>query len=213
MFEWLSSLSSRTTVGISQATRRALPLTKHVIPCGVAADTFMPNNQKTEWPSLLFMGDLKSRKQGDYLIDLFNNCIIKKYPECKLTIIGPESCQGKNIIHLKQIPESRLIEEYQKAWIYCLPSSYEGFGVPAIEAMACGTVVIAIASHGVKEVITHENDGYIVNKSNYASSLLRLIAQTDLRNTLGVQGRETATKKFNISIIAEQYEKLYQNAI
>ena len=50
-------------------------------------------------------------------------------------------------------PLERLIELYQQAWLFCLPSSYEGFGVPYIEAMSCGTPVVATPNAGAREVL------------------------------------------------------------
>jgi glycosyltransferase involved in cell wall biosynthesis len=207
--EWISCLNYGIYTGISRATCKALPLVKTVVPCGVPCDTFKPGNEKTEYPSILFIGDLGSRKRGDYLVKLFNNDIIKKYPECRLTIVGPEKCEGKNIRNLSTISERELISEYQKAWIYCMPSSYEGFGVPAIEAMACGTAVVAVDNQGIREIITHNNNGLISDYANLSYSITKVLSNKNLRERLENNGRETVLQKYDIKNIAAKYEELY----
>lgn len=49
---------------------------------------------------------------------------------------------------LGKVSLERLTEFYRRAWLFCLPSSYEGFGVPYIEAMASGTAVVATRIRG-----------------------------------------------------------------
>ncbi len=62
--------------------------------------------------------------------------------------------RGEGIVNLgKKVPFEKLCELYQRAWILCLPSTYEGFGVPYIEAMASGTVAVASPNPGAKEIL------------------------------------------------------------
>lgn len=209
LFEWISCFNFGIKVGISKATCKALPLVNKVIPCGVPLDLFKPGKHKTDRPSILFLGDLGGRKRGDFLINLFNNNIINKYPDCRLTIVGPEPCEGENIRYLSKVSEDDLISEYQKAWIYCMPSSYEGFGVPAIESMACGTAVVACNNQGIKEIIKPQYNGIISNDNDLADIMNRLISDNMLREKLVQGGRETVAREYDIKSIAARYEELY----
>jgi len=213
LFEWISCVRRGVTVGISKATTRALPLIQQVIPCGVPLNTFTVASRKTDNPSILFLGDLRSRKRGDYLIPLFTNDIIKRYPDCTLTVVGPEPCAGRNIIYAGKLSEVSLIEKYQESWVYCMPSSYEGFGVPAIEAMACGTAVVAVDNPGVREIIRSDYNGLRVDASLLTEGLCRVLGDDNLRKTLEKNGRTVVEKMFDIRLIAEKYEQLYRSIL
>ena len=210
LFEWLSCLNQGIKVGISKATCTALPMVSTVIPCGVPLNLYTPSNGKTEYPSILFVGDLGSRKRGDLLVTLFNNDIIKKYPDCRLTVVGPEPCSGENIRYLGHISEEELIAEYRKAWLYCMPSSYEGFGVPAIEAMACGSVVVACDNRGIREIIENNRNGMITDDANLSYTIRRLLSDDTLRDRLVGGGIETVKKDYDIDSVAARYEELYR---
>ena len=209
-FEWLSCFRPSLKVGISTATKRALPLIKKVIPCGVPLDRYTPSDKKSEKPTILFIGDLNSRKRGKYLLKIFNNDILKKHRECVLFVVGPEPCYGTNVKYLGTLSEDALIKEYQKAWVYCMASSYEGFGVPAIEAMASGTAVVAVQNPGIKEIIDHNYNGLLLKNSDFSMGIDRIIRDGNVRKTLEKNGRSTVEKKFDIKIIAAEYESLYK---
>ncbi len=209
LFEWISIFKKGYSVGISKATRRALPLIRQVIHCGVPEMTFKPDNIKTDHPSILFIGDLNSRKRGSLLLDVFKNKILPQFPNCTLSIVGPEKCSGKNIKYLGQIDESLLTEEYQKSWIYCMPSSYEGFGVPVIEAMACNTAVITTNNAATKEIVKNNINGIISTPKKLASDIITVINDSNLYNKITKEGLNTFRQEFTIRKTADLYETLY----
>jgi phosphatidylinositol alpha-mannosyltransferase len=211
--EWISTLRQGTLVAISRATEYALPLVRHVIPCGIPLDRFCPDpSQKSTYPSILFIGDFKSRKRGALLLEIFTRDILASYPDCRLTVIGPESVSAHNVTCRSAVREQELIEEYRRAWVYCLPSSYEGFGVPAIEAMACGTAVVACQNSGTREVINHGKTGLICKPGILGATIKRLIADTAMRNAIVEEGL-TRARDFAMVTIARRYEELYNNAV
>ena len=211
--EWGSSLRQGTLVAISPATRRALPLVANVIPCGVPLDRFSPDpSRKTAHPSVLFIGDFKSRKRGSLLLRAFARTILPAHPACRLTVIGPQTVSAPGVTCRSAIGERELIEEYRRAWIYCLPSSYEGFGVPAIEAMSCGTAVVACDKSGAREVVENGKTGLLCKAGDLGEAINRLIAGRALRDGLIEEGLKKA-REFDMAIIAERYETLYEKAV
>jgi phosphatidylinositol alpha-mannosyltransferase len=132
------------------------------------------------------------------------------FPCATLTVIGPQKdTTSAGVTFVGQISEEALIAEYQRTWIYCSVSSYEGFGVPLIEAMACGAAVIAIDNSGAREVVTHECDGLLCAEDTLGDTINRVISEENLRNTLVANGLLTA-KKYDIGKIADRYISLYQ---
>ena len=212
--EWLSCLRKGTLAGISEVTKRALPLARNIIPCGVPVDCYTPpaSSLKTAHPSLLFIGDFNSRKQGTLLLDAFSGTILPHFPGAILTVVGPASIEAQNVRCLGRVSEPDLIDEYRKAWVYCLPSSYEGFGVPAIEAMACGTAVVAVDSPGMREIVESGGNGILSVLDNFGDSIITVLENAELRQALVRGGLEKA-KDYDMKVIAERYEGLYKKAI
>lgn len=208
VFEWISCFRRGKKTGISRATARALPLVKRIVPCGVPLDRYSPGAEKTPYPSLLFIGDLDSRKRGGFLVDAFVTMILPKHPRASLTIVGPQQCAAPGVVCKGRLTEAALIEEYRNSWIYCSVGLYEGFGVPLIEAMACGAAVIAIRCAGAQEIITHEYDGLLTSDEAFHGVLERLIADAALRTGLIGKGLNTA-KKYDIRAVAAEYRRIY----
>jgi glycosyltransferase involved in cell wall biosynthesis len=207
-FEWVSCLKRGRCAVISEDTRRSLPLARHHLPCCIPLGSFTPGTGKTPQPSILFLGDFNSRKRGALLLDVFTGTILPAHPDCTLTVIGPVPCSGKNIRYAGRPDEAGLIELYREHWILCFPSSYEGFGVPVLEAMACGTPVAATHNPGSDALITHGENGLLCTPATLGASLLDLIDNKEKRDSLAAGGLRTAAG-YDARLIAEQCERLY----
>jgi glycosyltransferase involved in cell wall biosynthesis len=210
--EWVSCLKKGTCVGISKTTRDALPRIRYSISCGIPLDLYKPALIKTQHPSILFIGDFNSRKRGKLLVDSFLNHIVKDQPTATLTIIGPDTCISNNIICKSHLAEAALIAEYQKAWVYCCPSSYEGFGVPVIEAMACNTAVIACKNKGIMEFCKNGETCLLCNEKDLPSTIIKLLKDVPLRETHSINALEFVQQYDSITI-AKQYIHAYQNIL
>ncbi len=208
LMEWVSLLKKGTAIGISRATTRCLPLIDHIIPCGVPLDSYSPAGLKTPHPRILFIGDLDSRKRGRLLVKTFGRIVRAHYPSAELAIVGPQHVSGDGIVYLGQISEGKLIEEYRKAWIYCMISSYEGFGVPALEAMACGTALVAARNAGTEEFVVHTHNGMLCSPHTLGDALLQTLGSAETRSNLIAHGLRTV-KQFDIDRCAREYEALY----
>jgi glycosyltransferase involved in cell wall biosynthesis len=214
LFEWYSLLRANTTAAISYATCTALPLVKKVIYCGIPLDRFSTtfNIERSPYPSILFLGDLNSRKRGALLIHHFTSYIRNKLPQAQLTVIGPQPVKGEGIHWIPRCSESELIQHYQRHWILCNPSSYEGFGVPLIEAMACGCAVVATPHAGAKEIIRNGINGLLVQPDSIGKEIYSLLTNTHVRKGIIEQGFCTA-RLFDITITAQLYEKVYYSCL
>ena len=212
-FEWISCFKRGTLAAISRNTLCSLPRVKKYVPCGVPLDLFLPQiDKKTDHPSILFIGDFNSRKRGSLLIDVFHNLVLPENPSCTLTVVGPQKCSGKNVIYVGQPGEAGLIDLFQKSWIYCMPSSYEGFGVPALEAMACGTPVIATKNAGSNEIFKSGCNIILCTPDSLGQKINNLLANLEILKKTGEKGLDLV-QFYDIMKIAEEYERLYKSAI
>jgi phosphatidylinositol alpha-mannosyltransferase len=208
-FEWVSCLRKGAKAGISQTTTRALPLVTICIPCGVPLDRFSPEGVKTAYPSVLFVGDCESRKRGALLLSAFCSQVAIALPDAELTVVGPQPCEGRGVRYVGQIGEDALIEEYRKAWVYCCASSYEGFGVPICEAMACGTAVVACDNAGVRELLRQNYNGLLCKPETLAKALLALLTDEGRRLRLAENGL-SFVKRFDMPVVVKKYHDLYR---
>jgi glycosyltransferase involved in cell wall biosynthesis len=118
-----------------------------------------------------------------------------------------------NVVHLEFIPDNDLICLYNSARLFVYPSLYEGFGLPLVEAMACGTPVAASNVSSIPEVV---GDAAILfdpyNGREMLDSIKLVLDDKSYREALIVKGFERV-KRFSWSRAAEQTIKLYDQAV
>lgn len=119
------------------------------------------------------------------------------------------------------------IEFYTHAGVFVCPSIYEPFGIINLEAMACGTAVVASAVGGIREVVRHGETGFLVNveqmqetpfepldparfAKDLAARINELMADPAKRIAFGKAGRQRALDVFSWSAIARQTRDLYE---
>jgi starch synthase len=123
-----------------------------------------------------------------------------------------------------------VIELYSNAAVFCCPSIYEPFGIINLEAMACGTAVVATAVGGIKEVVLDGETGLLVPMeedreagfepkdpehfaSDLAEAINRLMGEEDLRRRMGEAGRRRAVEVFSWKAIAKEVAALYRSLL
>src|SRR5216683_1385734 len=105
---------------------------------------------------LLFVGALDARKDPDSLLRAWR-AATKLLPELELVIVGnpgrqaPRTMGGAHMLGL--VDDAELADLYAAASCLLFPSRYEGFGLPCLEAMACGCPVAAFRNSSVPEVV------------------------------------------------------------
>jgi phosphatidylinositol alpha-mannosyltransferase len=203
--EVVSSVRFSTKTVISENTNRFLLRKGSLIPCGVDLRSFKPGVDKSPYPTILFVGTLDSRKQGRHLVSAFVEVVRQRIPHAELWIVRePEKLTIPGVTFFGSVTQDRLIELYQQAWVFCLPSSYEGFGVPYIEAMACGTPVIATRNPGALEVLDGGRYGLLTDIDQLGTTLVSLLSDETRRADLSKRGLERV-RDYDIHNIAKMY--------
>ncbi|MED1556570.1 glycosyltransferase family 4 protein [Bacillus paramycoides] len=167
-------------------------------------------------------GRYAPEKGFDLLIPAFSK-VIKKHPDWKLKIFGSgieeEALRGKifeekayNNIFLMQ-KTNNIIGEMRNASIYALSSRYESFGMVIIEAMSVGVPCVGFACTGPREVITHKEDGILVEEGNVeelANSLMMLIESEELRKEYGRNAKKNV-ERYTFNVVGGKWENILED--
>jgi alpha-maltose-1-phosphate synthase len=129
----------------------------------------------------------------------------------------------------EMLPREELIQFYSHAAVFCCPSVYESFGIINLEAMACGTPVVASAVGGIPEVVVHGETGLLVDLSfsdgsfepadparfslDLAEAINRVALDPVLRERFGKNGRKRVEEHFSWTAIAQLTLELYRSLV
>jgi glycosyltransferase involved in cell wall biosynthesis len=112
------------------------------------------------------------------------------------------------------ISDDELARRYGESEVAVVPSLYEGFSLPAIEAMACGVAVVATTGGALPEVVGNDGEtGLLVtpnDPSALAGAIGRLLDDPELRSRLGAAGRERVISRFTWGVTAAGTAACYQ---
>ena len=181
-----------------------------VIYPGVAEEFFtvqlpdasaVKQRHRLDKPYFLYVGTIEPRKNLDRLLDAYRSISEPVRKEHELVIVGPLGwCSGPTgdrlrtpepgVRYLGYVPEDDLPGLTVGATAFVFPSLYEGFGLPLVQAMACG--VPAIASYNSSLVEVAGEDAILVDPRNteaIADAMQRLALSPSLRTDLSRRGR------------------------
>jgi phosphatidylinositol alpha-mannosyltransferase len=208
--EYESCFLGDANTTVSSVTKRYIPNIQYVIPNGVNLQDFSPTEDKAENPTILFVGTMHGRKRGQMLLDIFQREIRPRVPNAEFWAVCENPLEEKDGVRwFGRVPYETLTDLYRRAWVFCLPSSYEGFGVPYIEAMASGTPVIAYPNDGAVEVTDHGRYGILSQDEDLADNLVSLLTDENRRHYFREAGLQRA-QDFGWDRVCAQYEAVYR---
>jgi len=169
---------------------------------------------------ILFVGSIEPRKNLKNLILAYNllpeslkrdfSLVLTGFSGWKNSEIMGLLNKNNKVIYTGYVSEIELALIYNKASVFVFPSFYEGFGLPPLEAMACGCPVIVSDSASLPEVCG-DSALYVNPKEpeSIANSIMKIIEDTELRNQLVRKGIERA-KNFRWENTAKEILKIFE---
>jgi glycosyltransferase involved in cell wall biosynthesis len=226
------------------------PATISVIPNGIDTDEYAPVSDEAcvaaygidpTRPYVLFVGRMTWQKGLRHLLDAVPGLV----PEAQVVLCAgaadtPDMAREleATVVRLQQqrqgviwipamVPRRTTIALYSHAAVFCCPSIYEPFGLINLEAMACGTPVVASAVGGIPEVVVPGTTGYLVDPGlsrtppyeprdpaqfarGLAEAMNRLLTNPELRQQMGQNGRAHVEQHFSWRSVAQRTLELYR---
>lgn len=173
---------------------------------------------------LLHVGSCEERKNIPLLLRTFARVRERGHADLHLVQIGGRFTRAQwELIrrlgiqsHVRQIldlPSDQLARTYQEAVLFLFPSTYEGFGLPVLEAMGAGTPVVALAAGAVPEVL---GDAGLLVRENEVQAFVqvaeRVLGDARLREELARRGRHRA-RSFTWRETAERVLRVYRSFV
>lgn len=121
-------------------------------------------------PTILFVGAWEGRKRGSLLHRIFTQEVRPRLPDAQLWMVSNHAEAGNGVCWFARPSDAELRDLYRRAWTFCLPSSYEGFGLPYLEALASGLDVIATPNFGALSML--QGAGRIVSDEGLGDALV-----------------------------------------
>lgn len=209
--EWPSSVNP-FSVAISHRTRRYLPLVKRCVPCAFDPAVFYPGVERSQEPSILFVaGTLQGRKRGGLLLETFDK-VRRTVPDARLTIVSRDDVTQPGVTCLSDLNASDLGTLYRSHWLLCSTSSYEGFGVPYVEALASGLPIVTTPNDGALEILRGGELGVVCSPEGLAQEIVALIRDGVRRERLRSTGL-IAAERYRIGVVVGEYRKLYNELV
>ena len=194
-----------------------------VAPMPVASELFSSGGTR-ERDRLLFVGRLNEQKGIAALLQ----ALAAMRTKVSLDVIGdgPARTQlnelatslgiASRVRFLGELPQPALADHYRAATALVVPSTGEGLGLVAVEAMMCKTPVVAFDSGGLVDVVQHDRTGILVPPGDVAAlakALDDLLARPDRGAALGEAGRMYALSAFAPESAAQRYADVYRSAL
>jgi glycosyltransferase involved in cell wall biosynthesis len=164
---------------------------------------------------VLFVGRFYRRKRVDHLLRAAA-LLRTRLPALRLRIVGNGPCTPalhKLAAHLKlentvnwlgDVSRTQLVEEYNRASVFCMPSVQEGFGIVLLEAMAAGLPIVAASAGAIPEVVPHALLTEPESPEHLANALASLHDSPQLRREIALAGT-MRVEQFDAPLIAARF--------
>jgi glycosyltransferase involved in cell wall biosynthesis len=169
--------------------------------------------ERREPPAVLFVGTWDGRKRGKLLHRVFLDVVLPEVPDAELWMVSDRCDPGRGVRWLGAPSDAELLALYRRAWVLCHPSTYEGLGMPYLEAMANGTPVVSSPNPGARHVFGPELGGStLVRDDDIGLALVEMLTDEFARRDRAARGRERV-REFSWDAVVERHLEAYRMAI
>jgi glycosyltransferase involved in cell wall biosynthesis len=197
-----------------------------VVPNGIDTKLFYPRPEVERAPNRILVTNSADTPLKGLRYLLLALADLRKERELELVVVGTPKKNGAVIrlirtlgigdqVHFTgHIEHDEFVRQYARATVAVVPSVYEGFGLPAGEAMACGVPVISTTGGALPEVVG--DAGILVPPADPAAlrtALVRAMDHPEEATELGRRGQERVHKLFTWRRAAEKTVEVYREAI
>ncbi|CAL9549752.1 glycosyltransferase family 4 protein [Streptomyces sp. enrichment culture] len=202
----------------------------HVVHIGADTDLFSPDPSVPVVP-----GRIVTTSSADvplkglvFLVEALAKVRVEQ-PDAHLVVVGKRPEKGPvvqameryglegAVEFVKGITDAELVDLVRSAQVACVPSLYEGFSLPAAEAMATGTPLLATTGGAIPEVAGRDGETCLAvppgDAGALAAGLTRLLGDAALRARLGAAGRDRVLRHFTWARAAEGTVARYREAM
>jgi len=207
----------------ANAVQEAFPgIEPEAIHNGIDVEHFCPSAssepaEHNERIELLYVGNLSRRKGADLLPGIMRQLgdgYVLRYTAGLRP--GEDFADAANLVPVGTLHGQDLVDAYRRADLLIFPSRLEGFGYVAVEAMACGTPVVAADSSSLPEIVADPTTGRLCPVDDTACFVTRIRELADNPQQLaasGETGRERAVKLFSIDNMTKSYIALFERLL
>ena len=200
-----------------------------VVPVGVEEGVFRPHPEVTRVPGRIMttasadvpmkglvplleaLAKIRTEREDAHLVVIGRLKETSSVPAV-IDRLGLESA----VTFVSGVSDEELARSYAASEVAVVPSLYEGFSLPAIEAMSCGVPLVATTGGALPEVVGADGETALLVEPNdpgaLAAAVVRLLGDAELRSRLGEAGRRRTLERFTwpvtAALTAEQYRLL-----
>jgi glycosyltransferase involved in cell wall biosynthesis len=200
--EHLAGRLADVTLGLGEQTAE-IYRTDGIARLFAPAARFYPG-EKTAAPSFVFIGTWGGRKRGRFVHEVFTREVLPQVPDAVLYMAADFVPAGAGVVHLPSPTDEALAAVVRRCWVLLSASTYEGFGLPYLEALMSGTVVLTTANAGAAAVLQDGGCGMIVPAGGFGPAAVRLAREPGLRAGYAAAGLSRAAAFAEAGVVAEQ---------
>jgi glycosyltransferase involved in cell wall biosynthesis len=198
-----------------------------VVPLGVDTDLFVPGGERVPGRIVAVASADRPLKGVAHLLDAVAKLRIDRDVDLQLvSALEPGGPTERRIEELgisdcvtvrSGLSDAELATLLASAEVMCVPSLYEGFSLPTVEALACGTPVVASRTGALPEVVGPDGECAVLVEPGDVGALVSalgdLLDSPDDRERLGAAGRARAEERYSWLSVARATVEAYQDAI
>jgi glycosyltransferase involved in cell wall biosynthesis len=174
--------------------------------------------------SIICVARFRKQKNHAALVDAVSR-VRGQIPDVRLSLVGDGETRADvegQVMRLGLEPNVEFLGDVRDVWpllararVFALPSTYEPLGISALEAMAAGLPVVASAVGGLREIVTHEETGFLCRPGDtvdLTERLTTLLKDDDLASRMGHRAR-AAANSYTVERTTEGYSHVYERLL